>query len=183
MSGFFCAYCQYAVHDLHSSSNFDFTLGEHTNHCRGDDVPYQAALDAMAAVRWFLPRLRGSTTTAKSYLRNRQRTCVVQQTTPLPVECMHATVAAPCMLRVRCGCHPDSFSGCLARIRNPHPHVIANSMLPGLQLPRALFQIKQNRSAFWVCRVITDHWVNLMLHFWLGANGTRVQFAHSMTKR
>ena len=85
------AHCQYAVHDLNNSSSFDVALVEYINQSWLDDDPYQTALDAV--------RLRGSTTTAKLYLRKWQRTRDVQHATPVPVEVMQAMVAGTCKVR------------------------------------------------------------------------------------
>ena len=91
----FSAYCLYALHDLHNPSKLDVALGEYINHCWADDVPRHKVLDSVAAVRRFLPRLCGATTTAQLYPRRWQKTLDVQRAAPLPVEVMPAMVPRP----------------------------------------------------------------------------------------
>ena len=45
-------------------------LSEFVNHLWQDDEPYQNAVDAVAAVRRYLPTYRSHTSTAQAYLRN-----------------------------------------------------------------------------------------------------------------
>ena len=139
------------------SKNFDVALGEHINHCRADDVPCQTALDTVAAVRRFLPRLRGSTTTAQSYLRKRQIICDAQRATPLLVCSQSSRGGRSChYLCLACGRGHSCwvFRVCCAQNKFSHICRFKRSLVGCRALP---FKARRNHSLNWCCRVGPHH--------------------------
>ena len=63
-------------------------LSEFVNHLWQDDEPYQNAVDAVAAVRRYLPTYQSHTSTAQAYLRNWGRTRMVRRALPLPLSAL-----------------------------------------------------------------------------------------------
>ena len=71
-----------------SGEELNFLLSEFVNHLWQDDEPYQNAVDAVAAVRRYLPTYRSHTSTAQAYLRNWGRTRMVRRALPLPLSAL-----------------------------------------------------------------------------------------------
>ena len=75
-----------------SGEKLNFLLSEFVNHLWQDDEPYQNAVDAVAAVRRYLPTYRSHTSTAQAYLRNWGRTRMVRRALPLPLSALLGVV-------------------------------------------------------------------------------------------